>query len=162
MKILPAIFLLHLVVVVSSTATWKKLNGHPVCYGAKGNSFGVFLVSKTTRAYQIKIEHITGSLTCNRRNYGYFRCSNHAFEVHVTDVGNRVIVPAAPVQYYKKPWYRLNGNDKAAKSVVLSTGLNPYTFLKHKTYRVWYGEDLFNFTEHDNAGNMCVNIYALA
>eukprot|EP00794_Sanderia_malayensis_P009996 gene9996-11017_t len=162
MKIFVAILCLYLVVVVSSTATWKKLNSHKVCYGAKGNSVGVFRATKTVKAYQIKIERVSGSLSCDGRHYGYFRCGKHAFGVHLTARYNRIIVPAAPIQYSYKPWYHLNGNQPNAKAIVLSTGLHPYTFYYYHQYFVWYGEDLFHKFENDNAGRMCVNIYALA
>eukprot|EP00794_Sanderia_malayensis_P019928 gene19928-21880_t len=163
-KIIAAVLLLYLVVAVSSSARWTKLNCKPVCYGAKGGSFGVFFISKTVKAYQIKLQRTSGRVSCHYSSgYGYFRCARGKhFGVFVTDTNNKVIVPPAPIQYVTaKGWYRLNGNNYGASTIVLSIGLHPYIFRKGGVYRVWYGEDLFNSTESDNVGRMCVNVYAL-
>eukprot|EP00794_Sanderia_malayensis_P019927 gene19927-21879_t len=166
MKVLAAILLLNLVAIVSSAAKWTRLNHRPVCYGAKGNSFGVFHVEKQVKAYQVKLVRISGQLACVSAGfYSYFSCIVHRdqFEVHVTDSKNKIIVPPIPVRYKAGygAWYYLNGHRYGANTVVISTGVHPYTFKRGKEYRVWNGEDLFNLTEYDNSGHICVNVYAL-
>eukprot|EP00794_Sanderia_malayensis_P009418 gene9418-10404_t len=153
---------------VVTEAKWTKLNCRPVCYGAKGNSYGVFLVNNNIEAYQVKLERINGRIGCAASSTGYFNCPYRSlkkyFEVHVTDSKNQIIVPAAPIQFYHlkhKAFYHLNGNPVGTTKVVLSTGLNPYMFKKGEVYRVWYGEDLYDLWEGDNNGQLCVNVFAL-
>ncbi len=150
------------------SARWTKLNCRPVCYGGRGNSYGVFPVDKQITAYQVKLVHVSGRISCAGENYyGSFNCPyksvKNYFEVHLTDPDNKVIVPAPPVQYASghRGWYYLNGNKIGSNQLVFSTGLTPYTFKKRTLYRVWYGEDLFKYAEGNNPGKMCVDVYAM-
>ena len=38
---------------------------------------------------------------------------------------------------------------------------SPYAVKSGEKLRLWYGEDLENFTENDNAGRVCCDVYAL-
>ena len=59
--------------------TWQKLNTDPVCFGARGNKYGTFNITKTGRVRTMKLVHKSGSIRCNTV-YGdsFWGCINPA------------------------------------------------------------------------------------
>ena len=49
-------------------------------------------------------------------------------------------------------------NDKHSDELVFSNFDNPLYL--HTKLRVWFGEDLMNWTESDNQGRVCVDVFA--
>ena len=149
---------------VLGKASWHKLNGAPVCFGAKRSEWGSFESRHNLRVYQIKLVHRFGGVTCNRGRLSPFSCvPSHLFGVYLTTKHNHAIVPQQPThpaKWRSRGWYSLHG---------LRTNSRVVTFARHGRYRIrrnqvlrlWYGEDLYNFTEGDNLGDSC-DVYALA
>ena len=148
---------------------WYKLNRSPVCFGARGNTPGTFKSRYSLNAYLIAIYHRSGGVSCSSGVPTAFSCAGIKYlGVFMTNSKNQPIVPKSPTypdKYKMKGWYYLNGYTDAARNIVLVAGdsCNGHYIAKHETLRVWYGEDLYNFTEHDNSrGRSCVDVYALA
>ena len=58
-------------------------------------------------------------------------------------------------------WYRLPGeHSKLSSSVFLANVGYPFRLINGMMLKVWYGEDLKGYTEHDNRGRVCVDVYA--
>ena len=58
-------------------------------------------------------------------------------------------------------WYYLPNTDaKHSKELVFANYMDPFYLPELGQLRIWYGEDLTGWSEHDNQGKVCVNIYA--
>ena len=44
---------------------WKKINTGPVCFGARGDSYGAFNIGESGVIRTFKLVHLSGSITCN-------------------------------------------------------------------------------------------------
>ena len=151
---------------------WHKLNMHKVCFGAKGHTPGSFKSRHGLTAYMIAIHYKSGGVYCNRQRPTPFSCqaNNWKFNnlgVFMTNSRNHPIVPQSPTypeNYRGKGWYTLNGYTPESRLVLLDAGhsYRGHRIRRGETLRVWYGEDLYNYTEGDNGGRSCVDVYALA
>ena len=75
-----------------------------------------------------------------------------------SDTGNKRIFPSPTfVTPGSGNWYALPGY--AENSPFLTFDVPGYKWLYNgQKFRVWYGEDLVDFTEHDNVGQTCMNV----
>ena len=80
--------------------------------------------------------------------------------MYVTDINNFVMYPSPVLTkpFQAGGWYRLPGYSFNSPFLVLSdVGTR---FIYHgQTIVVWYGEDLYNYTEGDNHGLTCFNVF---
>jgi hypothetical protein len=58
-------------------------------------------------------------------------------------------------------YYGIQGCDTMSKELILQHGFNspPDYIGTGSQLRVWFGEDLFNVHEGDNAGKVCVDVF---
>ena len=130
-----------------------------ICYKAKDSGFGVINLKQEGLIRGIKLEHVSGKLTCdifhsyraNLSGCNYRTKSNEAVLSNViTDADNQVVFPAN------------SNSSKAAVSHVLvfTNFVYPNYFDKGQELRIWYNSDLLDFTEFYNGGIHCVNVYA--
>ena len=139
-----------------------------VCYGAKGNSFGSFRLRQNGFLIGLKLEHTSGSVTCdvNKASYSsHWGCGAYGrnkLGTVITDDANVRIYPANPYWVYKPQfWYHIPGYKENSKTVVFGGGCSSMYAQKGQQLRIWYGEDLGNSGYHDNGGRHCVNVYAM-
>jgi len=57
-------------------------------------------------------------------------------------------------------WSELPGYNSFSPEIILPR-FSPYSVSSGQELRLWYGEDLENFTESDNGGWVCSDVYAL-
>ena len=130
-----------------------------ICYKAKDSGFGVINLKQEGLIRGIKLEHVSGKLTCDifhsyRANLSGCNSrtkSNEAvLSTVITDADNQVVFPAN------------SNSSKAAVSHVLvfTNFVYPNYFDKGQELRIWYNSDLLDFTEFYNGGIHCVNVYA--
>ena len=116
----------------------------------------------------IKLEHVSGNLTCQvsiPRRTTLWGCTHIIANQHepkvltiVTDNDNRVVFP---VNYIKNYPFDVPGFNAYTSNVLVFTNLaSPNFFNKGQELRIWYTEDLYSHTTHDNGGVHCVNVYA--
>ncbi|XP_028518457.1 uncharacterized protein LOC110247232 [Exaiptasia diaphana] len=96
-------------------------------------------------------------------------CYQHAgfkgyrLNVIVTDSNNNIIFPKP--QYIKHTaglWYWLPGVDERhSNELVFTDFATPFYLVQGGILKIWYGEDLKNWNEGNNQGQVCVDIYAL-
>ena len=148
---------------VLTETPWRKLNSAPVCFGARDNQFGRFQVEVGGFLQAVKLVHLSGQVTCNRRevNNGWSKwgCSPHvsALLIHVflTDASNTILLPMGQSSGYTIPGY-----DAQSSEIVFSVFPTPLHLSSNKELRLWYEEDLQDRYELDNDGTSCTDVFA--
>ena len=107
----------------------------------------------------IKLEHISGDLTCSttpqRRNL--WGCDTNVMSV-ITDSNNEVVFPA---NIDNPRGFKVPGFDARSSQILVYTNhAYPNFFMKDQELRIWYTEDLNDYTTSDNSGTHCVKVYA--
>lgn len=146
--------------------TWVKLNTSPVCFSAKGNNYGAFTPGKNAFIWAFMLEHRSGYVSCSTR-IGSTRRSpwgcdpNHKTIVtFLTDDRNTVIGPRFSQSTVQQS-YHLPGYLSSSPYLIFYMGKSAYGLHHMAELRIWYGEDLFDFTESDNNGTSCADVYGL-
>ena len=163
-------FLLVVVVLVAFVALvpseaevchrWVKLNKSPVCFGAKGNTYGSFTYGKNIFVSSFMLVHRSGTVTCNSKDHSYWGCSvDHAkIATVITDGKKRVL---APTLTGKPSWYNLPGYTSSSSALVFCVQpKTPLCVFSTTEIRLWYAEDLYDQSESDNGGKTCADVYA--
>ena len=142
---------------------WVKLNKSPVCFGARGSQYGRFSYNHNVFVTSFMLVHRSGTVTCNKSSYSYWGCSpNHAdMAVLLTDQHNRILAPVASTVNSKHGWYNLAGYTSSSSALVFCAPKKPHCIFANSELRLWYGEDLKGYTESDNAGKTCADVYGL-
>ena len=136
-----------------------KLNKSPVCFGAKGNTYGSFTYGKNIFVSSFMLVHRSGTVTCNGKDHSYWGCApNHVnLGAVITDGKNRLLAPTVA----GKSWYQLPGYTSSSSALVFCVQpKTPLCVFKTTEMRLWYGEDLYGQTESDNGGKTCADVYA--
>jgi len=148
---------------------WIKLNTAAVCFGARDNQFGKFLVPTGGKLASIKLDHLYGFVTCQKSvaNYwSYWGCSTYHgslkdhIDVAITTSANRILLPSSKFITSSTKWSRIPGYNSFSPQLVMSAFSNPPSVTKGQQLRLWYGEDLVNKSESDNDGKACCDVYA--
>ena len=140
-----------------------------MCFGARNNQFGRFYLPSRGRLAAIKLVHSYGYVSCytgTSTNWSYWGCAGITTEVNVviTTKSNRAILPPSQFLSSSFPagmWSRLPGYDSLSSRLVLRFFSHPLKVRRRQQLRLWYGEDLMNWTEWDNGGRSCAYVYAL-
>ncbi|CAH3155023.1 unnamed protein product [Pocillopora meandrina] len=144
-----------------------RLNFSPVCFSARGNLFGTVTMPSAGRLAAMKLVHRYGYVTCNKHNpiyWSHWGCGHLKDYVNVviTTSLNKILLP--PNQFLKfnyqaGKWSKVPGYGANSPELILSFFHPRYVYRGHQL-RVWYGEDLMNWYEGDNAGRVCFDVYA--
>ena len=135
-----------------------------ICYKAKERNYGVIKLRQAGLLTGIKLKHISGSLTCHKRDplrtnlWGCNTKGKHGVLTVVTDTSNRVVFPAN-FKNSPRPFEIPGFNADISEILVFTNLAHPNFFNKGQELRIWYSEDLFNYTTDDNDGTHCVNVY---
>ena len=141
---------------------WVKLNKSPVCFGAKGNQFGRFSYHRNIFVSSFMLVHRSGKVSCKKSQYSYWGCTPDAndFGVLLTDQNNKILAPEAST-VNKGGGYKLAGYSSSSSILVFCAKKKPQCIFANNELRLWYGEDLRGFTESDNGGKTCADVYGL-
>ena len=143
---------------------WVKLNKSPVCFGAKGNSFGKFTCESDVSVSSFMFVHQNGTVSCRRKaqSTSYWGCiaDSNDLAAILTDQQDKILAPAAS-KVSKNGWYRLEGYTSSSSALVFCVSEEPHHIIANSELRLWYGEDLKGFTESDNSGRTCADVYGL-
>ena len=150
--------------------SWVKVSSSPVCFGAKRNTFGRFNVPFGGDIAAIKLVHLSGYVSCDKRNFSYWSywgCGKRAgvedyLGVTITTTQNTIITPEQPFLKNNPPgkFSDLPPYKSFTPEIILPR-FSPYKATSGQKLRLWYGEDLVDFTEFDNEGLVCCDVYAL-
>ena len=139
-----------------------------MCFSARGNQYGTFYTPLPGKVAAVKLVYLYGYVTCqkyNADNWSFWGCGlrmKDLVNVVVTRSNNHMILP--PNQFIGSragKWCKLPAYDSFSPEIVLSFFSNPLTLSSHTQLRLWYGEDLVNYTEGDNDGRVCADVYIL-
>ena len=149
------------------TDNWKKINTDPVCFGTKNDDYGSFEIQEASKIYTIKLVHTYGAVTCDtyykstRRGSSHPRFGRHRL-LTVIAYRNKTVLPLAEFAKGSDD-YRHQLNDTYVNSPTLVFNLLPTPLVVSigQQFLIWYGQDLANYTEYNNAGETCADVYAL-
>ena len=148
---------------------WIKMNTAPVCFGARNNQFGKFLVRSSGQVASLKLVHVYGFVSCLKgvvTHWSYWGCGHYSsaknqVDIVVTNSAGRVLLPSSQFITGKSAmWSLIPGYNSLSPELVLSAFSNPPSVTRGQELRLWYGEDLMNTWEADNGGRACCDIYA--
>lgn len=74
---------------------------------------------------------------------------------------NSVLQLAEFVRNINEYRYQLDGFDVNSPTLVFNLLPTPLSVSRYQEFQVWYGQDLAGFTEKNNAGETCTDVYAL-
>ncbi|XP_048578484.1 uncharacterized protein LOC116610740 [Nematostella vectensis] len=154
--------------VKADEGSWEKINTSPVCFGAKNDNYGTFKPTRHGFLAAVKLVHRVGYVANGPdqtvRSYWGSNREHHNLDILVTNTRNEVIFPLTGVRYMgvSNPgrWYEMDAFNALSPELVLQHGFDKgYYVGPQSILRVWYGEDLYNYTESDNSGTECVDVY---
>ena len=143
-----------------------------MCFGTKYNQFDKFTVPVGGRLASVKLVHLYGFVTCDINipySWSYWGCSiyhGHLKDhvgVVITTSANRVLLPSSQFMlggYGKYKWSKILGYNSFSPEIVLSAFTNPPSVAKGQELRLWYNEDLTNYSENNNDGTSCCEVFA--
>ena len=144
-----------------------------MCFGAKGNQYGSFKTPFHGKLAAIKLVHLYGYVSCifhTKASWTYWGCNipecypkwTDRIGVAITNSTNDLLLPTSHFLITGETmWYRIPGYHSLSPELVLSFFSNPHSMSSGEELRLWYGEDLLDYTEHDNDGKACCDVYAL-
>ncbi|CAB4045790.1 Hypothetical predicted protein [Paramuricea clavata] len=132
--------------------------------GAKDNSYHE-LVYKGPSSFvgAVKLVHTKGYMS-NRKGLtnSYWGLVNESqvLATVITDVENRIIYPSPFVtQLTWHGLYRMPGYNSTSPYLVFSDFCAPQYFEGGRKIRIWYSEDLYDYTDHNNDGTSHMEVY---
>lgn len=145
----------------------------PVCFGAKDDSYGRFVIKESGLINTFKLIHLNGSLTCHSSSVASFwGCLTDSVAVQlkylhtIITFKNKTALPLADFvrgrwhcggQYYK---YVLEGFHANSAELVFKQLYPKLNVSAGQEFQIWYGEDWKNCWEGDNKGKTCTDVYA--
>ncbi|XP_068686374.1 uncharacterized protein [Montipora foliosa] len=165
------------VIQATCQEVWQKINEDPVCFGARGDQYGAFNMTKTGDVKAMKLVHRSGSIKCNRVTAAsYWSCinlkayANNTFLTIITNANKTALMPTEedlkmfnfgnhPCNQ-KKHFYVLEGIKQGSSELVLSIHSRPLRLLKNQELQIWHGQDWANCSERGNSGTTCVDVFA--
>ena len=118
----------------------------------------------------VKLIYLSGYVTCSVQisHWSFWGCGDHPSEKNhvslpITTSTNALLMP--PSQFFAHAggagrWSQLPGYNSFSPEIILPR-FSPYSVSSGQELRLWFGDDLVNFTESDNAGLVCCNVYVL-
>ncbi|KAL9958341.1 hypothetical protein ACROYT_G035346 [Oculina patagonica] len=150
--------------------SWQKINAEPVCFGARGNKYGAFNITKSGLLKTMKLIHKSGSVKCNPNfSASYWGCrnlaayGNNALLTIITNANKEAVLPPAgdlQSSCGKNHFYRLDGTSHTSTELVFRNLSNQLSVSRNQELQIWYGQDWTDCSEDNNSGTTCVDVYA--
>ena len=150
---------------------WQKINMQPVCFGARDNQYGALLITKSGHLKTMKLAHKSGSLKCNQDDAAsYWGCthvagygSNALMTIITNADGEAVLPPAGDLKASDvniNHFYSLDGTTHTSSELVFPDLANKVSVSRGQELQIWYEQDWIDYTEDNNSGTTCVDVYA--
>ncbi|KAL9970863.1 hypothetical protein ACROYT_G023315 [Oculina patagonica] len=150
----------------------KKISDASVCFGARDDTYGTFNIKESGLVYTFKLVHRNGSLICNT-DYpsSYWGCDYPLYGderlLTVITYPNKTALLLADYlrddsgscgnKYYL---YKIVGIGINSPELVFNSLPTPLSVSVGQEFHIWYGQDLKDCTENNNAGMTCADVYA--
>ncbi|KAL9951321.1 hypothetical protein ACROYT_G043965 [Oculina patagonica] len=153
-----------------AVAIWRKANSSPVCFGTRNTQYGRFNAPASGRLAAVKLVHLYGFVSChtaNANNWSFWGCGwglRDLTNVVITTSYNYIVLPPSQFMQFAHSagkWAKIPGYNAFSPTIVLSRFSSTYYVTQGRQFRVWYGEDLVNYTESDNGGRVCADVWML-
>ncbi|KAL9960948.1 hypothetical protein ACROYT_G034457 [Oculina patagonica] len=152
-----------------SVAIWRKANSAPVCIGTRNTQYGTFNAPATGKVAAVKLVHLYGYVSCHSsdpNNWSMWGCGGIRDYVNmvITAANNHILLPPTQFMQFKYQagkWSKIPGYGANSPELVLSRFSGPFFVIQGHQHRVWYGEDLAGYTESDNGGRVCTDVWVL-
>ena len=151
------------VYIILSGPGWGKANiNGPICFGTKNDAFGRFTIQVAGGIVAVKFVHVSGAVANSKNTSGAnWGNPSHQILTVLTDDGNNVLLPLkyTPREPYT---YTLQGYSSTSPELLFnitnpSSPSSPVSF----SGRIWFVEDLFDYSEGDNSGETCMDLFIL-
>ena len=156
---------------------WQKINGEElVCFGAKGNQYGAFKMTKSGRLNTMKLIYRSGSLRCNTQTgASYWGCTWPPYGTKLStiithDNKTAILPPDEDLEAFKpetkhpcdtkKHFYSLDGTSHKSPELIFRDLPNPLSVSRNRELQIWYGQDWQDCGENNNSGETCVDVFA--
>ena len=154
---------------------WQKINTDPVCFGARDDKYGVFNITKTGRVKTMKLDYKSGSVKCNDDDDdSYWGCPYSAYADQelltiITDSDAKALLPPtgdliaredSKGRFIKGHSYSLEGIGHKSPELVFRNLTSPLPLSRGQNLQIWYGQDYVDYTEDNNSGVTCADVYA--
>ena len=137
--------------------------------------YGAFFITKNGLLKTMKLVHKTGSIRCNSYDpASYWGCTNqkgygnNGLMTIITNSKKEAFLPptedlrAHYVDNDKKPhFYSLNGSNHTSPELVFRDLPNKVSVSRGQELQIWYGQDWIDWSQENNNGIACVDVYAL-
>ncbi|XP_031563742.1 uncharacterized protein LOC116299252 isoform X1 [Actinia tenebrosa] len=147
---------------------WHKINVSPVCFGAKGSSYGTFYVKKTGKVLTFKLVHLSGYVSCSfsyssaKSDWGCapFLTYTDTLMTIITNNQNIKILPQDEfISSSARLEYSLPGFTSKSPEIVFKNFTTPLDVMAGQEFRIWYGQDLKKSLDGNNDGTSCADVY---
>lgn len=141
-----------------------KLNTSPVCFGAEGNQYGLITNShgQSIPVKSVVLQYRSGKVSCKKGKFSFWGCSPNSpsLGVLLTDQQNSVILAPIASTVSQNGWYELEGYTSSSPALVFC--VLPFSIGAGAELHLWYGEDLTGYTESDNSGETCADVFVVS
>ena len=139
---------------------WRRLNSNPVCFGAKGNQFGRFVVEVDGHIDAVKLVHLRGKVSCKVSigRWSNWGCGKEKLMAFLTNATDDVLIPKVEGGDYL---YQIEGYNSNSTEIIWKNFTNPIRLTSGQELRLWHGVDLVDKHEIDNNGTSCTDVFAL-
>ena len=120
----------------------------------------------------MKLVHQSGSIHCNTvTGESYWSCTYRSYgnklATIITNANREALLPPTEDleglpnhNNMKKHLYSLEGTGHKSPELVFRTLSNQLSLSRNQELQIWYGQDLADFSEANNSGETCVDVYA--
>ena len=135
----------------------------PVCFGAKDDSYGKFVIPSACTITHFRLVYVSGPGVTWYTPYSppkYWGSSDYLL-VYITDSSRNRICPSPSTSIGEHQEYSLPGITNMDPQLTFPELFPHLSVQAGKEFRVWFGQDLFNSTESNNSGETCLNVWIL-
>ncbi|XP_015767472.1 PREDICTED: uncharacterized protein LOC107346208 [Acropora digitifera] len=143
-----------------SERPWRRLNSNPVCFGAKDNQYGTFVVEVGGHIDAVKLVHLHGKVSCDvsKGLWSNWGCGSNFLMVLLTNSTNAVLIPKVEEGHHK---YKIEGYNSTSPEIIWKNFTTPIGLTSEQELRLWFGQDLLDINEGGNNGTSCTDVFAL-
>ena len=146
---------------------WIQMTPSTVCFGSRGDAYGVFKIPTSGSVITFKLIYLSGSVSCSSPDYNSkWGCTwpgmTHRIGTHITDSNKNRLLPKNEYLdngcgYYNLPWATQDSQE-----LVLDNFSSPLFVTIDQEFQVWFIEDLHDCGYWDNGWEQtCAEVYGL-
>lgn len=144
---------------INSEFTKEETLDFDIKVGATNNTYAEIEINDNMLVSKIVFEYKSGGITCSSgSNLSRFGCSTEMIAIILTRHNDKEILPSKKVKGYSRydvdgaHWYKINNITNTSNKLIWD--LKSPIELSSGLYKIWYCEDLSNYTLGDNSGSV--------